>query len=202
MACVICLDEEVPSTMIPCSTCFNTKFHEECLDKYRRTKNACPTCKQDYPPRIPDDPVGSTEEETEQDSRMTELEGIRHVIYEHTRIVMTDAYRTCLFSQFLIIIVTLAFVSRTDLFGFLTLLLTILFLAWMHVFERVPRAYVFCAICAGITTVCTFLNTLLYNADPIYISYTGLTMMNRGIYGIREFMSRHHRVHPVQNDDA
>lgn len=195
MACVICLDEEVPSTMTPCSTCFNTKFHDECFENYRRTKNACPTCKKQYA-QIP-------VEEPEDDERITELAGIRAVLYENTHIVLSDAYRTCLFVQFLILIVTLAFVPYTDPFGFISLLLTILFLAWMHVFERVPPAYVFCAICAGICTACVVNNTIMFNHDPIYIAYIGLTCMNAGVYFIR-VLSREHRnqIHPVQNDDA
>jgi hypothetical protein len=187
MVCVICLDEEVPSTITPCRVCFNVKFHEYCLEAYRRTNNVCPTCKEPYGPIIHTTllPITQTEpSEQEEDS-----------------CVHVDMYFVFIVTQFLILIFTLAVMSRKDLFQFWTLLLTLLFMTCMVVFdERARTVSMFFRICAGITAVCTIINTVLYNHDPISIAYVGLTCMNRSVYALDRTLAdiRHNRrqVHP------
>jgi len=162
MTCVICLDEEVPSTITPCKTCFNVRFHETCLQAYRRTNNVCPTCKNPYEYKT----VFQTTQEDEE---------------EEVCCIQVDMYFVCTITQMFILIFTLAFVSRTDLFQFWTLMLTLLFVACRCTFEC---ARMTTTICAGITTACTLLNTVVYNHDPICIAYAGLTFMNMGVYAI------------------
>lgn len=192
MVCVICLDEEIPTDMTPCDVCFNTKFHEECFDAYRRTRDVCPTCKKKY------------EQVSSQRSSSDEMHVTELVFFDNVRVVFSNAKRTWLFVQVVIIILTLAFVPRKDRLEFWTLVLTFLFLTWMHVFERVPSAHVFFAICSGICLACTVSNTILFNQDSIYVAYVGLTCMNGGIYAIRALSrdTQNHQIHPEQSAGA
>ncbi len=180
MVRVICLDEEVPCSLVPCGVCFTTMFHNECFELYRRTKNTCPTCKATYVPiRTP---------------------AVQQTVEEERVARRFPFYHTCMVTQFLVLIFTVAFMPRKDLFEFWTLLLTILFLTCLNVFERVPSAYVFFTICAGMSTACTITNTILFNHKPIYIVYSVTTTANCCLHAVST--RRGQRIHPVQNDDA
>lgn len=191
MVCVICLDEEVPCELTPCRVCFSTKFHTECFENYRRTRNVCPTCKGAYEP-LPTPELAPT----------LTIDPIDNEEEPRRRIQNSDVYHTCMVVQFLVLIFTLAFTPRKDKFEFWTLFLTVLFLTSMHMFERVQSACIFFTICAGITTSCTVINTILFNHNPLYISYACMTCFNRGVYTTWMLCHPPHQIHPVQSNDA
>lgn len=193
MVCVICLDEEVSCELTPCKVCFSTKFHTDCFRDYINTQNVCPTCKSPYAPA-----------QNAQAAERIELEE-DVVAVQHTRpcIRTSDVYHTCMVTQFLMLIVTLAFTPRKDQFEFWTLLLTIMFLVSMHMLDRVVSLYSFLAVCAWITTSCNLIHIILYNHKPIYIAYVVMTCINQAVYAT--WILCHHprpRIHPVQTDGA
>lgn len=182
MPCVICLDEEMPGDVTPCKTCFGIQFHESCLIDYRRTKNVCPTCK------APFEQVPNGSEEDSQPEQIAEHDHIVHRIQENTHAILTDAYRSAMFFQLLLIFVTIVFVPQEHKMSFASLLTTLLSLVWAHVFERADRLMVVFRLFAAMGWSLTSVNTIMYDRSMLMIAYVCLSCMNVFVYVVRHSM--------------
>lgn len=187
MTCVICLDEEMPGDVTPCETCFGIKFHESCLIDYRETKNVCPTCKAPFTLK----PAPNQEEQPE---RISEHEHICRRICGDTATVLSDAYRSAMFFQFLLVFVTIVFVPHKHKLTFASLLITVLSLIWAHVFERVDWLFVTFKLIATMSWSLTVVHTIMYDRSVLMISYVCLTFLNFFAYVVRK--SNHARIQP------
>jgi hypothetical protein len=183
MPCVICLDEEMPGDVTPCKTCFGIEFHETCLQEYKRTKQVCPICKTPFESeQVPDG-------QEQQLERISEREHVVRRIQEDTNAILTDAYRSAVFFQFMLMIVTIAFVSRQHKMTFASLLVTVLALVWAHVFERVERLMVTFQLLAAMGWSLTAVNTVMYDQSALMIVYVCLSCINALVYVVRHSMS-------------
>jgi hypothetical protein len=182
MACVICLDEEVPTDTAPCKTCFSVKFHKTCLQEYKRSKDTCPTCKAPFEvEQVPDEPPGEQPLE-----RISEHEHIVRRIREDTHAIFSEAYRTAMFFQLLLILVTIAFVPHKHKFSFASLLVTFLTLVWAHVFERVDSFVVTFRLLAAMSWSMTASNTIIFDQSAPMVAYVILSCVNVFVYMCRK----------------
>ncbi len=177
MACVICLDEEIPGDVVPCKTCFGVKFHETCLQEYKRNKQVCPTCKA---------PFEHVQEPESQ--RISEQEHIIGRIRDDSCVILTDAYRTAVFFQFMLMMVTIAFVPRHQTMTFASLLVTMLALVWSQVFDGVASLFVAFRLLAAMGWSLTAVNTIIYDQSVLMIAYVCLSCANMLVYIVRHSM--------------
>lgn len=178
MPCIICLNEEMPGDVNPCKTCFGIEFHETCLQEYKRTKQVCPTCKTPF-----------EAEEQPQLERTSEGEHVIRRIQEDTHVILTDAYRSAVFFQLMLMIVTVAFVPRKEKMTFASLLVTMLALVWAHVFERVDRLMVIFRVLAAMGWSLTAVNTGMYDQSALMVTYVCLSCVNALVYVVRHSTS-------------